>query len=163
MRSASQEFSDYHRLHTSPANKTIHLFGVPTIQLTALIILAFYIHPLIIPLSAIVYLTHHATISPHVAALCLPYILSIHGLSFFCANALLTTHPAPHAALAALAACHALGWAGQVFGHCFLEGNCPAVTDSLVGPLLSAPLFVVLEVLWAVGLAQDLRAIGGEH
>lgn len=162
MRSASQEFSNYHHLHTSSANKLLHFIGVPPIQLSFLIILSFYTHPIAILLSAVIYLIHHTTLSPRAALLCLPYIASVHGLSFLCVRRL-TAHPSPHTALAALAACNALCWAGQFYGHYFLEGNSPAVTESIIGPLLSAPLFVVLEVLWAMGLAQDLRSIGEKH
>jgi uncharacterized membrane protein YGL010W len=47
------------------------------------------------------------------------------------------------------------GWIVQLFGHAF-EGRKPAFVDDLVG-LLIAPLFVVAEVGFALGLRDDVR------
>jgi uncharacterized membrane protein YGL010W len=51
-----------------------------------------------------------------------------------------------------------VGWAFQFVGH-FYEGKKPAFVDDVVG-LIIGPLFVVAEVVFALGLRQDLvRAI----
>lgn len=47
-----------------------------------------------------------------------------------------------------------LGWVIQFIGH-YYEGKKPAFTDDLVG-LLVGPMFVVAEVLFALGLADSL-------
>jgi uncharacterized membrane protein YGL010W len=49
----------------------------------------------------------------------------------------------------------ALGWLFQFIGH-YLEGRKPAFVDDLVG-LLVGPMFVVGEMLMALGLLQPLR------
>ncbi len=48
------------------------------------------------------------------------------------------------------------GWLIQFVGH-YYEGKKPAFTDDLVG-LLVAPMFVVLELLAALGLFKELMA-----
>ncbi|MFO0742793.1 MAG: Mpo1-like protein [Labilithrix sp.] len=47
------------------------------------------------------------------------------------------------------------GWIVQFIGHAF-EGKKPAFADDLIG-LLIGPLFVVSEVVFALGLRHDLR------
>jgi uncharacterized membrane protein YGL010W len=49
-----------------------------------------------------------------------------------------------------------VGWIIQFVGHHF-EGKKPAFVDDLVG-LLIGPLFVLAEVLFALGLFKDLKA-----
>lgn len=48
------------------------------------------------------------------------------------------------------------GWIVQFWGHHF-EGKKPAFVDDLVG-LLIGPLFILAEVLFALGLFKDLKA-----
>ncbi len=49
-----------------------------------------------------------------------------------------------------------VGWVFQFIGHLF-EGKKPAFVDDLVG-LLVGPMFVVFELLMALGLLADLKA-----
>ena len=49
-----------------------------------------------------------------------------------------------------------VGWVFQFIGHIF-EGKKPAFVDDLVG-LLVGPMFVVFELLMALGLLADLKA-----
>jgi uncharacterized membrane protein YGL010W len=50
----------------------------------------------------------------------------------------------------------ALGWVIQFVGH-YYEGRKPAFADDLVG-LLVGPMFVVMELLAAVGACRELMA-----
>lgn len=59
-------------------------------------------------------------------------------------------------ALAVAATVFVLGWALQLLGH-RLEGNRPALLTNLA-QILVAPLFLVAEMGFALGLRRDLRA-----
>jgi len=54
-----------------------------------------------------------------------------------------------------------IGWVIQFIGH-YYEGKKPAFIDDLVG-LLIGPLFVVVEILFKVGLLKSLEARILEH
>jgi uncharacterized membrane protein YGL010W len=58
-------------------------------------------------------------------------------------------------------ACFVVGWTFQFLGH-YYEGRKPAFADDLVG-LLVAPMFVVLEMLAALGLFKALAAAVERH
>ncbi|MEM0514417.1 Mpo1-like protein [Pseudoalteromonas sp. YIC-827] len=49
-----------------------------------------------------------------------------------------------------------IGWVFQFIGHYF-EGKKPAFVDDLIG-LIIGPLFVVVELLFMLGLYKDLKA-----
>ena len=49
-----------------------------------------------------------------------------------------------------------LGWAIQFLGHKY-EGMKPAFVDDIVG-LLVGPLFVLVEILFLLGLRKDLKS-----
>ena len=54
---------------------------------------------------------------------------------------------------------HAVAWFMQIVpGHKMAEGVKPALMDSLGQAFGVAPMFAVLEGIWAVGLAQPLKA-----
>jgi uncharacterized membrane protein YGL010W len=48
-----------------------------------------------------------------------------------------------------------VGWAFQLLGHVF-EGRRPALVDNLLQALV-APLFILLEGLFALGLRRDVQ------
>jgi len=49
-----------------------------------------------------------------------------------------------------------LGWIFQLVGHA-IEGKRPALTDNFFPSVFTAPLFLVAEVLFALGWGKDLR------
>ena len=49
-----------------------------------------------------------------------------------------------------------LGWAFQLVGH-VIEGKRPALRDNFAQAVFTAPLFLVVEVLFALGFKQSLR------
>jgi uncharacterized membrane protein YGL010W len=54
--------------------------------------------------------------------------------------------------------CHVASWAAQIGpGHAMAEGVKPALVDSLGQALGVAPMFAVLEGIWAVGIAPELK------
>ena len=52
-------------------------------------------------------------------------------------------------------AIHVGAWILQFIGHGVFEGRAPALLDSLDQALLTAPLFVLLEVLFFFGYKRD--------
>lgn len=63
------------------------------------------------------------------------------------------------AALKVALLCQGVSWFAQVFvGHAMVEKRRPALVDSLFASLFLAPLFVVLEVAFALGYKPPLHA-----
>jgi len=54
-------------------------------------------------------------------------------------------------------ALHGLAWLAQFAGHLFLEKRLPALLSSLSQALLTAPLFVFMELLFLVGYRPALQ------
>ena len=51
-----------------------------------------------------------------------------------------------------------LGWAFQLVGHA-IEGRKPALLDNFVASVFIAPLFIVAEVFFCLGLKKELQAV----
>lgn len=58
----------------------------------------------------------------------------------------------------AAAGIHAICWVLQFIGHGKFEGRAPALLDSFFQAIFLAPLFVWLEVLFAIGYRPDLKS-----
>lgn len=52
---------------------------------------------------------------------------------------------------------HIASWVAQFIGHGVFEGRAPALLDNLVQAVFLAPLFVWLEVLFAMGYRPELK------
>lgn len=52
---------------------------------------------------------------------------------------------------------HLLAWITQFYGHAVHEKRSPALLDNLVQAFLSAPFFVLLESMFALGYRKDLQ------
>lgn len=52
---------------------------------------------------------------------------------------------------------HVASWIAQFIGHGVFEGRAPALLDNLVQAVFLAPLFVWLEVLFAMGYRPGLK------
>ena len=53
---------------------------------------------------------------------------------------------------------HIFSWLIQFVGHGVFEGRAPALVDNLLQAALLAPLFVWLEVLFALGYRPELKS-----
>jgi 2-hydroxy fatty acid dioxygenase len=53
---------------------------------------------------------------------------------------------------------HVVSWLAQFVGHGIFEGRAPALLDNLVQAFLLAPLFVWMEILFALGYRPELKA-----
>ena len=52
---------------------------------------------------------------------------------------------------------HVVAWILQFIGHGVFEGRAPALLDSLDQALLTAPLFVLMEVAFFFGYRKDFH------
>ncbi|CAG8467732.1 10225_t:CDS:2 [Diversispora eburnea] len=52
---------------------------------------------------------------------------------------------------------HVSAWILQFLGHGFAEKRSPALKESLIQALLTAPLFVWMEVLFGLGYRPELQ------
>jgi len=147
--------ASYGRFHRDPRNRRTHYFGVPAIIYAVLVALALAVPTAFgmpLPLDRLV-----------VAAAAAGYLwLDIRlGLALSAVLALLaaaaeaTVALEPAVALGAAATAFVLGWALQLLGH-RLEGNRPALLTNLA-QILSAPLFLVAELGFALGCRRQLQ------
>ncbi|KAJ3329586.1 hypothetical protein HDU93_000873 [Gonapodya sp. JEL0774] len=159
-----KEMVFYGSYHSDSRNKLVHLVFVPTILWSGLV---WFAHPTFallpgtftVPLPLLSSVPISYDVSFFVA---LGYALYYVGLepvagsfySLFLLLMLSTAHlfrlTTPHAVPLATAV-HVLSWAAQIWAHKVYEGRSPALLDNLFQALVLAPLFVWLEVLFAVG------------
>ena len=60
--------------------------------------------------------------------------------------------------LIVLAVCQIGGWGAQIFAHAVFEQRRPAFLDNLFQAFVSAPLFIVADVLFMLGIRKSLEA-----
>lgn len=155
-RSASQLLTQYAAYHRDRRNILTHFIGVPMIMFGALVLLA---RP--------AFALGGLTLTPAVLALAvvLPWTVTRGALALgsltagawllLAALAHLVADASPQGAAWGVGFFVA-GWAIQFIGH-YYEGRKPAFVDDLVG-LFVAPMFVLLEMLAALGLFKALMA-----
>jgi len=159
MKSFAQEMAFYSAYHQERRNVMIHVLGVPMITFSLMVPLC-WLHLFSIgdiPITA-------ATV---LVGASLVYYLSLDvmfGLiaSVLYGSLLVAAHyVAPHGYLVGIAVFigfQALGWGTQIYGHYVFEKKKPAFLDNLSQALISAPLFIVADVCFHLGLRKDLEA-----
>lgn len=155
MKTLVEQLSSYASYHRDPRNIATHLVGIPIIVVS-----------LIVLLSRPSFALGSATVSPAwgAAALALIYYIRLDRTFGLIMAALLGLCLGIGTWTAALstpnwlawgAGGFVLGWLIQFVGHIF-EGRKPAFFDDIMG-LLIGPLFVVAEVLFAMGQYAALK------
>ena len=147
------QYADYHR---DRRNIVTHFIGIPMIVLAVQVLLsrpawqlgAFVLTPALLAtlLTCLYYVALDRPLGVLMAA------LLATGLSLAGTIAALPTS----AWLTWGIGLFVIGWAIQFVGHIY-EGRKPAFVDDLIG-LIIGPLFVVTEVVFALGLRRDLHA-----
>tara|TARA_A100001011_G_C14061793_1_gene736453 strand:+ start:389 stop:868 length:480 start_codon:yes stop_codon:yes gene_type:complete len=139
-------FEFYNSYHTHPINKFLHLLGIPSIMLSSLVLLNnfhIYQHPIPeikikISLSSIVVLFYclyyysyglYPGIVMHIYLTLMNFIQ--YKLKFSNKNA---------------SYIFIMSWGLQFIGH-FIEGNRPALTDSIGQAFLGAPIFSLTPII----------------
>ncbi|KAI0751471.1 DUF962-domain-containing protein [Daedaleopsis nitida] len=157
----------YGAYHDHPINVAIHIFFVPVLLWTGLVLGARLPVPSFFPqvhavindylafdlnwsaLWAIGSLLYYYVLEPTAAFLYTPQmVLTILTAASFSHN--------PDAFSKALMI-HVSSWIAQFAGHFLAEGRSPALLDNLVGALVLAPFFVHLEILFKLGYNPSLQ------
>lgn len=159
MQSFAKEMSFYAAYHQEHRNVAIHVVGVPLISYSVLI-----------PMSWLHLYTFAGGFALTLAMLFTAAILAYYFVldAGFAAGATLL-----YAAMLALAHYTATlgygvgmvvfaiafvgGWAAQFYGHYAFEKKRPALFDNLFQALFSAPIFVVADVYFKLGLRKDVE------
>lgn len=139
----------YKAYHMDSRNVRIHLYCIPLILATALVL----VHPLGLTWPVIgVYALYYVLLDAAAGAAASAALAAI-GLV---AGSLYARYSSG-AVLAAAAAVHVVSWALQFLGHFHYEHRSPAVLDNPVQPLVLAPYLVLFELLFMLGLRKDLQ------
>jgi uncharacterized membrane protein YGL010W len=99
---------------------------------------------------AIIYLVYYIVLEPVAGILYIPVLLGFSHLGN------LFLHNVPNANMLALYI-HLVAWVAQFIGHGIFEKRAPALFDSLIQAFLLAPLFVWMELLFAIGYRPALQ------
>lgn len=148
--------ASYGRFHRDVRNRRTHYFGVPAIIYAVLIPLAL---PITTASGAEIRLDRVVVVAAALGYISLDPALGLSltvVLGLIAAAAEATCAPGSPTALTIAATVFVLGWALQLLGH-KLEGNRPALLTNLAQALV-APLFLLAELGFALGLRRDLRA-----
>lgn len=137
----------YKAYHMHGKNVTIHLWCIPLILFSAIVLLG----PLGIVWPLIgVYSIYYFLLDPFVACLAFPFLLGFGKVSDILQGSGLNV-------FLGVLAIHLIAWGAQFYGHFHFEHKAPAVFDNLVQPLVLAPYFVLFEVLFMLGFKKDLE------
>jgi uncharacterized membrane protein YGL010W len=156
MTSLKEQLVSYGAYHRDPRNKLTHFLGVPLVTFSIFLFLSWFrlVYVPDGPVSAatlffLVVFFYYLRLDWQVALLQAPVNLILLGLAD--RTALLPAGQSLSCFLAAFVA----GWVIQLIGHA-MEGRRPAFADNLL-QIFNAPLFLTVEVLFVLGLRQDLR------
>ena len=148
----------YSSYHTDHRNRATHFVGIPAIFFSVLAILALWRFPLFgLDLSAawvgaIIALLGWIALDRSVGlAMIVPVLVLLIIADWLARNFSATT------VWIVFAIFFVGGWIFQLGGHVF-EGRRPALTDNLFQAFIG-PMFIMTEVLIALGLKQDLKPI----
>eukprot|EP01055_Gregarina_sp_Pseudo9_P001191 Gregarina_sp_Pseudo_9__1190@NODE_1784_length_1333_cov_70_515456_g1653_i0_p1_GENE_NODE_1784_length_1333_cov_70_515456_g1653_i0NODE_1784_length_1333_cov_70_515456_g1653_i0_p1_ORF_typecomplete_len213_score14_69DUF962/PF06127_11/3_7e22_NODE_1784_length_1333_cov_70_515456_g1653_i06241262 len=166
-------FSFYAGFHTHPLNKLIHVVGIPSIYVATLIMLDSLITSILGPLkldflhslgfsSALLPLYHYASLLTCGAE---PLSAMVAGVTFVYYALIASTlfqWLGPFYSLWLGLFIQITGWGAQTYGHWVYDKNSPAVLKQPLLALQSAPYFIVMEVLFALGFRPDLNDASNE-
>ncbi|SCW01014.1 LAFE_0D03180g1_1 [Lachancea fermentati] len=147
-----EELTFYKRYHKQRANVIIHMIFVPTILYSGMVILhqvKLYKGYTLTHFLAVLFVMYYVALSRRVGSLlsCI-LVATLHGID----TGSLSVSPRTAYML------FVLGWIFQFIGHGYFEGRKPALLDSFVQSLVTAPLFILFEVLFHLGFYPDLNA-----
>lgn len=155
--SLSHQLALYKAHHMHPTNVAVHLFCIPLILSSALVLLS----------APAVNRSLHLPLASVLAALYAAYYLLLHrpagliaslyiALSLFISHQLYARFPTADVVHTALTV-HVFSWGAQFYAHHAHEKSAPAVLAHPVQPLVLAPFFVVFELLFLLGHYPQLE------
>ncbi len=157
MTTLRQQLQSYAAYHRDPRNKATHFFGVPLVMFSLFLALSWfrwrYAPDLPVTAATLFYLVvflYYLRLDWSIALLQFPFSLTLLLLAD--RVALWPLGSSVSVFLAAFVG----GWIIQLLGHA-IEGKRPALLDNLL-QIFNAPLFLMAEVLFALGRRRDLIA-----
>ena len=152
MRSLEEQLSQYASYHLDRRNVATHFVGIPLIVLAVAALLAR------VPLTGFFSLMHLVALVAGLYYLLLDRRIGLLMVLFLAVCVAFGSWAAGQTTTLWLqlgVGCFVLGWIIQFIGHVW-EGRKPAFVDDVMG-LAIGPLFVVVELLFALGLLPQLR------
>lgn len=154
----AREMAFYSAYHQQRTNIWIHVFGVPIILFSAYVPLAAVtltsvggwpvtLAGIYFVLTSIYYLRLDLGMGLIASAFYGALCVAAHGVSPM----------GPGVIIAVFLGGQILGWTSQIYGHLHFERNRPAFYENIVSSFVSAPLFVVADVLFHLGFKQELQ------
>jgi len=154
----AREMAFYSAYHQERTNVWIHVFGVPLIifsaftPLAAVQLLEVGGFPITLALlyflgTSLYYLSLDRLMGGIAVLLYGALCWAAHGVA-----AMGTTE-----IIATFLTGQVLGWSSQIFGHLHFEKNRPAFYENLFHSFVSAPIFVIADVLFHLGIKKELQ------
>jgi len=162
-----KQITFYGSYHSHPVNVAIHIFCVPALLWSALVLSTLLPSPSFLPsahyvfnnylvfdmktpaLTTAFYLSYYLLLDPVAAILYAPQMI----LSLLSATAY--AHRPDGIRNAVIV--QFFSWIAQFLGHGLAEGRAPALLDNILGALVLAPFFVHLELLFMLGYRPELH------
>ncbi|KAF8843162.1 DUF962-domain-containing protein [Paxillus ammoniavirescens] len=162
-----KQLTFYGSYHSHPVNVFIHIFGVPALLWSALVLITLIPLPAALPpvhhvfngflvfdmntsaLVASFYLGYYILLDPVAALLYTPQLV----LSLLTATAYSYRPDSIRNAIIV----QVISWVAQFLGHGLAEGRAPALLDNILGAVVLAPFFVHLELLFKLGYRPQLH------
>ncbi|KAG2077715.1 DUF962-domain-containing protein [Suillus decipiens] len=162
-----KQLTFYGSYHSNPINILIHVFGVPAILWSSLVLATCIQTPAFLPafrytlneyllfdlntpaVVTVIYLVYYLALEPFAALLYAPQMV----LSLLTATAYAHRPDGIRDAIIV----QVVSWIAQFIGHGLAEGRAPALLDNIVGALVLAPFFVHLELLFMLGYRPALH------
>jgi uncharacterized membrane protein YGL010W len=155
MKALDEQLATYAAYHRNPWNRLTHVVGVPLVTFALLLLMAWVRVPIagaaisgaVIFAAAVLawYVLLDAVLGVTMAVVIAPFV---YGAERVAALPLDT-------GLVVFGGTFVVGWVFQLAGHA-IEGRRPAIVDNLLQALV-APLFLLAEAFFALGLRRDLR------
>ena len=154
----SQQLGIYSSYHRDARNRATHFIGIPAIVFSILVAFALWRFPVggydvsaawVVAILAVAgWIALDVTVGIAMLVIMVPMLVVAEWIA--------RTHGATTAWIV-FAVFFVGGWAFQLVGHVW-EGRRPALVDNLFQAFIG-PMFIMAEVLMALGLKQDLKAI----
>jgi len=169
-----KQFTFYASYHNNPINVLIHILCIWPILATGLVILQYtpellaqpelfksipdgqYLKVNVALVATLIYAVCYVVMEPFAGLIgaILVSILCITAAKLVGTGATVGGHDILNVAIAI----HVTAWILQFIGHGLFEGRAPALIDSWDQALLTAPLFVLMEILFFFGYRKEFYA-----
>lgn len=158
MTNFAREMAFYSAYHQERTNVWIHVFGVPVIIFSAFVPLAWVqlleVGDYTLTLATLYFL---GTSLYYLSLDRLMGSLAVLLYGALCWAAHYAAAQGVAATVGTFLAGQIVGWSIQIYGHLHFEKNRPAFYENIFHSFVSAPIFVIADVLFHFGIKQDLQ------